>query len=428
MKTKYSLSLLSGLLLLTSCEEGFYFGTDQGAGTFSKDALMMDIRDDAETVHNAPSRAGDDELADFKIMFFKNNADAPEQSFRYADMPDVIVLPVGLYSVTATKGTDVEADWESPYFLGQSNAFQIKKDSITSDVDPIICRMQNVKVTVEFDSLLTGAMSTDSYVEVKVGDNAGLKFDKSKEGVAGHFKHTDGVSLVATFNGIVEEAATVETKSFEQVQKGHHYKIKFKLHSQNADNSGQAGAEVKVDATVNVTDLDYNVTVGEDIDLGDDERPTEGNDTPDEPTPPVQDDVPPTIEALPQTNPGIPEIEFGKVNDIVDGMNCVLMIRSTADGGFTKFECKIDSETLDVTEVGLSNPLDLINPGSNEDALVNLGLLQAGQKVAGTKEVRFDLTSFMPLITMLGPGTHNFILTIGDANGETTKTLTLKSN
>lgn len=104
------------------------------------------------------------------------------------------------------------------------------------------------------------------------------------------------------------------------------------------------------------------------------------------------------------------------------------MIRSTAASGFTKFECKIDSETLDVTQVGLSNPLDLINPGSNEDALIGLGLLQEGQKVEGSKEVRFALSSFLPLITALGPGTHNFILTIGDANGETTKTLILKSN
>lgn len=428
MKTKYSLSLLSGLLLLASCEEGFTFGTDQGAGSFSKSSLLLDVRDDEETVHNAPSRAGD-ELADFKIMFFKNNSAAPEATYIYSEMPDVIVLPVGLYSVTATKGTDVEADWESPYFLGQSTAFHIKKDSITSDVDPIVCRMQNVKVTVEFDPLLTAAMSADSYVEVKVGDNAGLKFDKSKEGVAGHFKHTDGVSLVATFNGVVEEATTVETKSFDQVQKGHHYKIKFKLHSQNADNSGEAGAEVKVDATVNVTQIDNNITIVEDEDLGDDERPTEGNDDPNIPdTPPVQDDSAPTIEALPQTDSSIPEIEFGKVNEIVDDMECVLMMRSTAESGFTKFECKIDSETLDVTQVGLSNPLDLINPGLNEDALIGLGLLQEGQKVEGSKEVRFALSSFLPLITALGPGTHNFILTIGDANGETTKTLILKSN
>lgn len=428
MKTKYSLSLISGLLLLASCEEGFTFGTDQGAGSFSKTSLLLDVRDDEETIHNAPSRAGDD-LADFKIMFFKNNSSAPEATYIYSEMPDVIVLPVGLYQVTATKGVDVEAEWESPYFLGQSNAFQIKKDSITSDVDPIVCRMQNVKVTVEFDPLLTGAMSSDSYVEVKVGDNAGLNFRKETEGKAGHFKHTEGVSLVATFNGVVEGATTVETKSFEQVQKGHHYMIKFKLHTQDPSNSGEMGAEVNVDATVTTRDLEHDVVIGEDEDLGDDERPTEGNDEPETPVnPPVQDDVPPTIEALPQSDSSIPEIEFGKVNEIVDGMECVLMMRSTAESGFTKFECKIDSETLDVTQVGLSNPLDLINPGSNEGALIGLQLLQEGQKVEGSKEVKFDLSSFLPLITVLGPGTHNFILTIGDANGETTKTLILKSN
>ena len=102
-------------------------------------------------------------------------------------------------------------------------------------------------------------------------------------------------------------------------------------------------------------------------------------------------------------------------------------ITSFAEGGFTKFECKIDSNTLDVTQVGLSNPLDLINPGSDEDALIGLGLLKEGQVVKGSKEMKFDLTTFLSTISALGPGLHNFELTVADANGETTKTLILES-
>ncbi|MDE6296290.1 MAG: DUF4493 domain-containing protein, partial [Muribaculaceae bacterium] len=395
-------------------------------GEFSKNSLLLDVRDDSETVYNAPSRAGS-ELDDFKILFFKDNGTAPEKSYIYADMPDVVTLPVGKYKVTATKGVDVEADWESPYYLGESDSFYIMRDTITTDVNPIICRLQNVKVTVEFDPMLVANMSEDSYVLVKVGDNAGLKYTKDKEGVAGHFKHTEGVSMVATFNGTVEGATTVENKSFETVKKGHHYKIKFKLHSQGDGHSGQADADVNVDASVTTVDLEHNIVVTEDEDLGDAERPKEGDDQ-DPPTPPVQNQEPPTITVLPQSNPSIPNIEFGKVNEIVDDLECVLMMESTAESGFTKFECTIDSETLNVEEVGLTNPLDLVNPGTNEEALIGLELLQEGQVVKGSKKVKFDLTSFLPMITILGPGTHNFILTIGDSNGEITKTLILKSN
>lgn len=431
MKTLYTAGCIAALMFLGSCEEmGFLIKEDEGSGEFSKNSILLDVRDDSETIYNAPSTRAGSELDDFKILFFKNNGTAPEKSYIYSEMPDVVTLPVGRYKVTATKGTDVEADWESPYYVGESDAFYIMRDTITTDVNPIVCRLQNVKVTVEFDPMLAGNMSADSYVEVRVGDNAGLQYTKDKEGVAGHFKHTDGVSMVASFNGEVEGVKTIENKSFEEVKKGHHYKIRFKLHSQGDDHYGETDAEVNVDASVTTVDLEHNIVINEDQDLGDSERPKEDGNEPQQPDQPDQpgDQSAPTIDAMAQSDSSIPEIELGKENVIEDGMECVLLIKSTADSGFTKFECKIDSETLDVTEVGLSNPLDLINPGNNEDALIGLGLLKEGQVVKGSKEMKFDLTSFLPLITALGPGVHNFVLTVADDNGETVKTLTLKSN
>ncbi|MDE5868912.1 MAG: hypothetical protein K2H18_01660, partial [Muribaculaceae bacterium] len=70
------------------------------------------------------------------------------------------------------------------------------------------------------------------------------------------------VSLVATFHGEVEGIPTVETKSFDQVQKGHHYKITFKLHTQSDEHYGEADATVNVDASVTTVDLENNIVVG----------------------------------------------------------------------------------------------------------------------------------------------------------------------
>lgn len=428
MKTKYFLGLLSGLMFLSGCEEGFTFSTDSGAGRFSKQSILLDVRDDEETIFNSPSRAAND-LADFKVMFFKNNGTVPEASYIYSEMPDVIVLPVGLYTVTATKGVDVEADWESPYFLGQSSAFQIKKDSITSDVDPIICRMQNVKVSVEFDPVLVSKMSADSYVEVKVGDNAGLKFDKSKEGTAGHFKHTDGVSLVATFNGVVEEAETVETKSFDEVKKGHHYKIKFKLHSQDPDNAGQATGEVNVDASVSIVNTEVNVTVGEDIDLGDGERPVEGNEDPENPpAPPVSGEYEPTFEVVAPTALKFNEPYNVTDEDIESGIR--LIVRSNP--GFSEFTVDIISPDLTPEELesaSLSSHLDLVNPGDLATPLAGLGF---PVNIGGDTEVEFSIPQLlMQMLTAVGEGnTHTFRLTVSNEyQGEkhtVTKDLILK--
>lgn len=417
MKTKYLLTTLLSLAFLGSCskESAFEVIQEDGIGRFSKEAITFDVRDGAEDPIQVVSRAG--ELDDFKILFFRNNSVAPEASYMYGEMPDVVVLPVGTYIVTATKGADVEADWESPYFIGNSGQFAISKDEIASDIDPIVCKLQNVKVTVEFGPMLSGNMSEDSYVEVKVGDNAGLQFTKEHEGIAGHFRHTEGVSLVATFHGTVEDIPTVETKSYESVQKGHHYKLKFTLHPQNGDHYGEVDANVMVDASVTTIDLENNIVIDDEVDLGDEERPTEDGGE----TPPVTQD-PPTIV-------GVAPIDIDQVNEITDDMSCVLNITSTAAGGFTKFVCDIVSDKLTADElenVHLSSHLDLVDtPDALMEPLTTLGF---PTKVGGRNKVEFNLTNFMPMLGALGECEHHFVLTVGDANGETVKTLKLKQN
>ena len=367
---------------------------------------------------DAPSHTRAEELEDFKIMFFKNGSVAPELRYNYGEMPDVVVLPVGKYTVTATKGANVEAEWESPYIIGTSDEFEINEDEITSDLDPILCKLENVKVSINFAPMLSGNMSSDSYVEVKVGDNAGLQFTKEHEGMAGHFRHTEGVSLVATFHGVVEGLETVETKSFEQVQKGHHYKITFKLRSQGGNHFGEADATVNIDASVTTIELENNIVIGEDEDLGDEERPKE-NLGGDEPTPPGDEKILPTIV-------GKAPINIDGENEVTPGMTCELEMTSHSEGGFTKFECDIKSQQLtpdELSGVGLSDHLDLVNtPESLQDALINLGF---PINVGGEKNVEFVLTKFMPMLSVLGAGRHEFVLTVGDANGETTKTLVL---
>ena len=42
-----------------------------------------------------------------------------------------------------------------------------------------------------------------------------------------------------------------------------------------------------------------------------------------------------------------------------------------------------------------------------------------------TDKIEIKITGFMGMLTMLGPGSHDFVITVGDANGQTSKTLTL---
>lgn len=423
MKKSYIFSFVAvAALAMSSCskDEGFS-GEKGGEGQLLKAALSMDVKDDATIRKNAPTRAGVS-ADDFTVVITQAGHSEPTAKYLYAEMPEVVTLPAGKYTVIATYGENRNAAWESPYYIGKSEEFEIVAYEINSYIDPIECRLDNVMVSVEFDADLRANMSDDSYVEVKVGDNEGLKYTLAEADAKkpGYFKHVGETTLVATFHGTVDGTPAEEIKTLASVEKGNHYRITFKRHTHGGDATGSAQADVNVDASVTITNVERNVDLAEDQPLDDSERPNESD-----PVGPVNPDPGQTEEA-PAVTAQAP-IDLSKANVVAAGTNCVINITSSAADGITGFVCDIESPTLTPEElegVGLSSHLDLVNPGSLQGTLNGLGLLQ-GSSVKGLKSVEFNLTGFIPMLAALGPGTHNFVLSVSDANGTTTQTLTL---
>lgn len=425
MKKSYFMPLLLLLgVLASSCSKENPFGNEsEGEGQFLKSALAMDIKADA--FERQGTRAAVEAEPDlFTIIFTRPGNPAPVAKYTYGEMPEVVTLPAGTYVCTATYGENRQAEWESPYFLGASEEFEVKAYEITSYVDPIECHLENVKVTVDFDPMLRAAMSADSYVEVKVGDVSPLNFTLAEADVqkGGFFMHSGETTLVATFNGKIDGVQTSETKTLRDVQKGNHYKITFKLHAGGSGSaSGDITGDVSVDASVTVVNVTTDVPLGDEPLLDDSERPSEGGETPDQPK---QD--PPTITAqAPADIDGVNNADiFGE-----DLNPLVLNIHSSAEGGIQEFMCVIDSPTLTPDElagVGLAAELNLAQtPESLAGPLAGLGF---PINVRGESDVEFVLTKFMPMLAMLGAAEHHFILTVSDANGSVTKVLKVKTN
>lgn len=106
--------------------------------------------------------------------------------------------------------------------------------------------------------------------------------------------------------------------------------------------------------------------------------------------------------------------------------------------GFTKLEVDIVSDVLtddELSTVNLGSHLDLINPKSHQVAVLqSLGFLDASTNetsLLGGKEKTFEISGFMALLRTLyvsngaPSGNCDFEITVGDANGEVTKTLML---
>ena len=422
MKKTYIFSFLAAAALVSGCsKENPFAGGAAGSGQVLKSALAVELNTD-ENVRKVAATRADVSLDDFTVVFNRNGV--PEAKYKYSDMPEVVTLPVGEYVCSATYGENRVAEWESPYYLGRSAAFEVVPYEITSYIDPVECKLENVKVTVTFDPVLVSRMSSDSYVEVKVGANEGLAFTNAEaaSGKAGYFLHTAETTLVATFYGAVDGVEATETKSYSDIQRGYHYKLNFKLHEGSGGNdSGDIEGEVLIDGSVTVVDVERDVEIEDDlVDVDDSEHPNHGGDTP--PTPPG-----PGTEPQAPTIVGVGEVDIDGVNDGNTLSSCVIKVHSDADGGITGFDCDIVSDKLTPEELagaGLSSHLDIAHtPADLEGVLTGLGL---PVNVAGQKDVEFDISGFLFLMGALGECEHHFVLTVTDANGTTVKTLKIK--
>lgn len=448
MKKFKNIYLISALAVgVASCSTEAPFSEDKldGEGRLLTSAIAVELKTEENLVRAA---SAEPDVNDFTVDFLNaENPGDPVRSFRYGDMPEVVTLPVGDYIARAYYGgeygsSESTAAFSAPYFKGESARFSIVENKITDNIGTVECSLANVKVTILFDEKLVDVMDANSTVTVRVGEKGSLSFTKDTE-ESGYFHYDEGSNTIsAEFSGVVDGDDTTESKSYNNVQPGNHYRITFKLHSIDPNEPGEItpgkpGEEIKIDATVKLEDLtgeggiDVNPS-DEDIYMKDDRYPNEGDpdpgpDNPDNPDNPGEG---PTVTAEAPIN-------LDQVNEIVTNpdavsggadpeyVKCVLKVHS--DSGITGFLVEIKSNTLtpaELSQVELSDKLDLVNPGALKDKIAGLGL-PVGDQVEGKNDLDFDISGFMELLCLLGEGNHEFILKVTDSKGTVQATLKL---
>lgn len=410
--------LMALLLVLPSCSKEDPFpgdGTGDATGTVNFRKMVVEVNASENMV-----RASEVNVGEF-VVEVKSSVGVAEYAGTYAEMPEVITLPVGDYTVTVKSPSNPDAAWESPYYEG-SQDFSVKENDVTF-VDPVVCRLGNVKVTVKYDPALQAVMSDDCAVTVQTGVGGQLSFAKT-ETRSGHFRYVAGegtATLVATFRGTVEGNPEENFRTYTDVAPGNHYIITYRLKSPGGDTPDMTGTVtpgVNVDAVVEVVDMNVNVDVEDDV-ISDTDRPQQGDGPgkPDDPTPPTPGGDAPTVVA---TING--ETDYTSPVTVTSEMS--VKVKVTSETGITAFTVDIVSDTLTPETLGsvnLTDHLDLVSPGQYEEALVGLGF---PVNVGGMKDVpEFDISQLVPLLGALGPGDHRFILTVTDTAGTTVETL-----
>lgn len=428
MKKIYNILAMAFMaaIVLVSCskEDPFIPGVEpgDGQGQVSMKKMFVEIDNEEAVVRSSV------DVSAFIVTISNTTKIVAEYS--YQDMPEILTLPVGDYTVNVKSHEVKNAAWDEPYFVG-SQSFSVEANKIT-EVDTVVCKLSNVKVSVKYDSKLLAQMGDDCKVNVKIGQVGELNFEKS-ETRSGYFKYVDGsTTMIATFSGTVQGAMEENFRTYVDVAPGKHYIITYTLHSPGGnvpDVAGDITTGVNVDSYVTTENLTINVDDEEEI-LPDDERPEEGEpetpDNPDQPGDEPEDPVTPPAEG--PTVEAVAPITFDAPNVVDASSNVVINVQSNHADGISEFKVKIDSPAIsDLLNAQLgTSELDFINPASDAVAnFINELNLVDGSVAGRTDKIEIKITGFMGMLTALGAGSHNFVITVGDANGSTIKTLTL---
>lgn len=418
--------------------EGFLDTSSILPSVTNEELFVEEIKGALKSPAKVNSRSTID-LSSFIVDVVKSDG-TPAATWALNKMPSLPTFPVGDYTVTVRSHEVEPVAWNAPYFVG-SQSFSIEKGQYTS-VETVICKLANIRVSVDFDRKLLAASSNngaDFKITVTSTANNSLTFTP-EESRSGYFEAVEGLNtLQVTFTGTVAGNTENTTAVLTNVAAGQHRHITMSLKTnpnRPADETGNIqvdGEGVNVDFSVKQEDLTANIKV-EETPGNDDDRPgkEEGGDDPNIPTPPAGGKV--------DISGGTSFPDFNQTYNCADyGEGAKpAVINISAEKGIKKLHVTIDSSTLTADElsgVGLAGKFYLdtamgYNEQSGEydidltDALTNLEF-PIKENVTGQTDVEFIITKFMPLLVMLGEGNHNFILTVTDVD-DTTKEVILK--
>lgn len=351
---------------------------------------------------------------DFLIRIYdKDKGGILVQEWKYSEMPEIFTLKVSHYTIVAMSHEVEPAEFEKPYYFA-SEDFEIAENTVT-DLQALVCSLQNIMVTVEYDNELKALLGDDAQVGVKVG-NGQLVYTKD-ETRAGYFEAvSEGTNLLfADLKAKVDGEDIFVSKAFLDVKAGQHRVVKYSLKDNPGDggDSGTGTVKLQIDVTCEVVEKDLVVDPGDEEVLPDDPEVPDNPDGEDKPT--IKGDG---FDIVGSLNPPV---------NASDENPYPVVVKFNVPKGIKNLLVNITTDAPDfegaVVELKLDN-FDLAYPGEAQGMVSSLGF-PYGEQVINATELDFAITKFIPMLVGF-PGTHKFNLTVTDNDGVSAKaTLTV---
>lgn len=184
--SKYRVKKITTLTaFMLTCLLTFFSCDSERVGTIGSGKLQLSLAADTVSVNkgvsNATKSVGSNEfdrflmMADYRICIGQVS-DTVRSFDRFDQMPSVIELPEGYYTLVASKGDNLSAAFENPYFEGSAD-FTVKS-GMNTPLD-VVCSLGNARVTVEYTSVFQEAY--DDYAVLLSTPFTSDEFEIAKE-------------------------------------------------------------------------------------------------------------------------------------------------------------------------------------------------------------------------------------------------------
>lgn len=333
-------------------------------------------------------------------------------SWVYGEMPSLVELSPGEYTVTVSSPSEEVLGWETPVY-GAVKDFEIVEGTVTPA--EVICTLQNMKNSVYCSQHLIDELTT---YEVKVANQDGFLVWSADE-VGVYTENENGektiirepakhayftvASLTVNVNGYREVDGTTATLSYEiknVAARDHH------ILYVDAYVTGESQMSLSIDGSVNDNSVNIMMpgidpddsNIEDDIEVG----WGEPEDEPEIEIPEIE--LPAAPSVVWEANP-----DFQKL-DIADGMNVELIIYAPAK--IKEFIVRVSDNFLPAIQILVPGVeyLDLIG---HEETMAALGsMLPVGEQLLGQTEVLFSLSKLVPLIASVGNPGEDYVFTL----------------
>lgn len=416
------LTLMAVLFTFSACHsEKMETGATDVTGQLSLASMKMEVDLKVDTVY-PQSRAGVD-VSNF-LLTIKNSQGEQVEQYTYSEMPEIISLPVGTYTVVASSAEAATNGFDVPFYTGSTEQFTIKENELT-EVFALTCRLANVMISVEYDEELRKLMGEDVVTNVKIGDNS-LDIPSSETRKADLIAPASAGSMDITLKGTIDGESVTEVKRVDNVQAGQYNIIKYVLNSvddgTNSNVGGNLNIAINIDSSMTSSDETVGVNPGEEP--GIDDFPTDGGEEPGDGDGDSDGDGEGGITSdinITGKKLGDSSFDIDQTQTITGATTLIVGIEAPA--GIQNLKVKITSAGNDDFN-GIGEGLgefDLAHSDSmneNAQAMIPVLGLPIDDAVLNQPNLDFNISKFTSMLAGF-EGTHTFKITVTDNQGKT---------